>query len=62
MIAVLPKSIVAKEVRRGGLTRLPLEMAAELDSYGIVTPVGGSLSDNAREFVGIVRGLVRARG
>jgi hypothetical protein len=36
-------------------------MAAELDSYGIVTPRGGSLSDNAKEFVGIVRGMVRER-
>lgn len=62
MIAVLPKSIVAEEVRRGGLVRLPLEMAAELDSYGIVTPRGSQLSDNAKEFVAIVRGLVRERG
>jgi DNA-binding transcriptional LysR family regulator len=61
MIAVLPKSIVAEEIRRGGIIRLPLAMAAELDSYGIVTPRGGSLSDNAKEFVGIVRGLVRGR-
>lgn len=47
MIAVLPKSIVAKEVRRGGLTRLPLEMAAEVDSSGFVTALGSQLSDTA---------------
>jgi DNA-binding transcriptional LysR family regulator len=58
MIAVLPKSIVKEEVQRGGLIRLPLPLEAELDPYGIVTPKGGGLSDNAVEFLAIIRALI----
>jgi DNA-binding transcriptional LysR family regulator len=59
MIAVLPSTIVADEVRRGGFVRLALRLDNELEPYGIITPKGDLLGSNAAEFVSIIREFAR---
>jgi DNA-binding transcriptional LysR family regulator len=60
MIAVLPSTIVADEVQRGGFVRLALRLDNELEPYGIITPKGDLLGSNAAEFVSIIREFVKS--
>jgi DNA-binding transcriptional LysR family regulator len=58
MISILPRSIVADEIGRGGIKRLPITIVNTLEPYGIIRRRGEQLSNNAEELTGILRGLM----
>jgi DNA-binding transcriptional LysR family regulator len=61
MVAVLPSALIAAEVGTRDFVRLPIVLANDLDCYGIVTPKAADLTENAREFIGIVREVASCR-
>ena len=58
MISILPRSIVADEISRGGLTRLRIDIVNTLEPYGIIRRRGEQLSKNAEELTAILRELI----
>ncbi|WP_293857022.1 LysR family transcriptional regulator [uncultured Alsobacter sp.] len=55
MVAILPRSIVEEETRIGRLCRLAISIDNPLTPYGIIRRKGEQLSENADEFVSIIR-------
>ena len=62
MIAVLPSTIVEREVARHEFVRVPVLMEGDLDPYGIVTRKDDLLTPNGSEFISIVKDLAGRRG
>ncbi|BAN26880.1 LysR family transcriptional regulator [Caballeronia insecticola] len=57
MVAVLPHTLVKREIENGDFVRLPIQLDNQLPPHGILIRKGEVLSANALEFIAIVKSL-----